>query len=47
VPDETEFFEVAVLPFADVLRLVQTSEIRDGMTIIAVLHAALLRHQSR
>jgi ADP-ribose pyrophosphatase len=45
VPDETEFFEVAIFPFAEVLRQVLASEIRDGMTIIAVLYAALLREQ--
>ena len=28
-PDATEFFERAVLPFAEVLALVQASEIRD------------------
>lgn len=43
IPDETEFLEVAVLPFADVLRQVLSSEIRDSMTVIAVLHAARLR----
>jgi ADP-ribose pyrophosphatase len=42
-PDETEFFEQAALPFAEVLDLVVRGEIRDGMTIIAVLHAARLR----
>jgi ADP-ribose pyrophosphatase len=42
-PDETEFLEIAPLPFADVLDLVLRSEIRDGMTVIAVLHAARLR----
>ena len=42
-PDETEFFERAVLPFDEVQRMVATSEIRDGMTVIAVLHAARLR----
>jgi ADP-ribose pyrophosphatase len=42
-PDETEFLEIAALPFADVLDLVLRSEIRDGMTVIAVLHAARLR----
>ncbi len=45
IPDETEFLEVAILPFAEVLRQVLTSEIRDGMTVIAVLHAAYLRAQ--
>jgi ADP-ribose pyrophosphatase len=42
-PDDTEFLEVAVFPFAEVLRMVQSSEIRDGMTVIAVLQAALER----
>jgi ADP-ribose diphosphatase len=42
-PDETEFFERAVMPFDEVLQLVNTSEIRDSMTVIAVLHAARLR----
>lgn len=42
-PDDTEFFERAVLPFAEVLELVKASEIRDSMTVIAVLRAALLR----
>jgi ADP-ribose pyrophosphatase len=42
-PDETEFFEVAALPFAEVVELVLKSEIRDSMTVIAVLHAARLR----
>ncbi len=41
--DETEFFERAVLPFEEVLRMVEMSEIRDSMTVIAVLHAARLR----
>jgi ADP-ribose pyrophosphatase len=42
-PDDTEFFERAVLPFDEVLRMVTASEIRDSMTVIAVLHAARLR----
>ena len=42
-PDDTEFFERAVLPFDEVLRMVETCEIRDSMTVIAVLHAARLR----
>jgi hypothetical protein len=42
-PDDTEFIEVATFHFDDVLRMVRDSEIRDGMTVIAVLHAALLR----
>jgi ADP-ribose pyrophosphatase len=42
-PDDTEFLEVAALPFDEVLELVLASEIRDAMTVIAVLHAARLR----
>ncbi len=42
-PDDTEFFERAVLPFESVLQMVIDSEIRDSMTVIAVLHAARLR----
>jgi ADP-ribose pyrophosphatase len=42
-PDETEFLERAVFPFEEVLRMVETSEIRDSMTVIAVLHAARIR----
>jgi len=40
VPDETEFLEVAILPFTDVVQMVLDSEIRDSMTVIAVLHTA-------
>lgn len=43
VPDETEFLEVAVMPFAVVQDMVLRSEIRDGMTVIAVLWAAAHR----
>jgi ADP-ribose pyrophosphatase len=39
-PDDTEFLEIGVLPFKDVLQMVLDSEIRDAMTVIAVLHAA-------
>lgn len=42
-PDDTEFFERASLPFDYVLQLVKTSEIRDAMTVIAVLLAAQAR----
>lgn len=41
-PDDTEFFERAIFPFADVVEMVKRSEVRDGMTVIAVLHAASL-----
>jgi ADP-ribose pyrophosphatase len=39
-PDETEFFEIGAFPFAEALDMVVRREIRDGMTVIAVLHAA-------
>ena len=38
-PDETEFLQVATFPFTEVLRMVRQGEIRDSMTIIAVLFA--------
>jgi ADP-ribose pyrophosphatase len=47
MPDDTEFFEHAVMPFDEVLQLVNDSEIRDSMTVIAVLHAAQLRQTGR
>jgi ADP-ribose pyrophosphatase len=43
-PDDTEFFEIQVFPFQAVVNMVRNNEIRDGMTVTAVLHAALLRH---
>jgi len=43
VPDDTELLEIAALPFDEVLDLVNRSEIRDSMTVIAVLQAARLR----
>ena len=43
MPDETEFLEIAVFPFREVLQMVLASDIRDSMTVIAVLHAAQLR----
>jgi ADP-ribose pyrophosphatase len=42
-PDDTEEIEQGVFPFAQVLEMVNASEIRDAMTVIAVLHAARLR----
>ncbi|MCL4862929.1 MAG: NUDIX hydrolase [Caldilineaceae bacterium] len=45
MPDETEFLEVGLFPFEQVLRMVIDSEIRDSMTVIAVLHAARQRQQ--
>lgn len=43
IPDETEFLEVAIFPFEQVLKMVLDNEIRDSMTVITVLHAARLR----
>jgi len=42
-PDETEFIEVRPVPFQTALRMVETGEIKDSMTVIAVLHAARRR----
>ena len=41
--DDTEFIEIRPFPFEEALRMVLRGEITDGMTIIAVLHAARLR----
>jgi ADP-ribose pyrophosphatase len=41
--DPTEFIEVRVFPFPEVLHMVETAEIKDAMTVIAVLHAARRR----
>jgi ADP-ribose pyrophosphatase len=40
IPDETEFLEVDIFPFDQVLQMVLQSEIRDSMTMLAVLYAA-------
>lgn len=42
-PDETEFLEIATFRFDDALDMVNRSEIRDSMSVIAILHAARLR----
>jgi ADP-ribose pyrophosphatase len=42
-PDETEFIEVRPVPFGEAIRMVETGEIKDSMTVIAVLHAARQR----
>jgi len=42
-PDRTEFIERRPFPFAEVLEMVARGEIKDSMTVIAVLHAARLR----
>ena len=39
-PDHTEFFEIEAFPFDRVLQMAVDSEIRDSMTVIAILHAA-------
>jgi len=43
--DPTEFIEVQTFPFDEVLRMVERDEIKDSMTIVAVLHAARRRHR--
>jgi ADP-ribose pyrophosphatase len=40
IPDETEFLEIETFKLEHVLQMVLESEIRDSMTILAVLHAA-------
>ena len=42
-PDDTEFIEVRPFSFDEVLAMVLRSEIVDGMTVVAVLHAARRR----
>ena len=42
-PDDTEFIEVRAFAFDEVVRMVERSEIVDGMTALAVLHAAWRR----
>ena len=42
-PDHTEFIEPRAFPFAQVLAMVERGEIKDAMTIVAVLHAARRR----
>ena len=42
-PDETEFIEVQPVPFRAAIHMVETGEIKDSMTVIAVLHAARQR----
>jgi ADP-ribose pyrophosphatase len=41
--DDTEFIEVRAFDFDEVVRMVEASEIRDAMTVVAVLHAARRR----
>lgn len=40
----TNFLEVAIFPFEQMLQMVLDNEIRDSMTVITVLHAARLRN---
>jgi ADP-ribose pyrophosphatase len=44
IPDETEFLEVGIFPFAQVLQMTIDSEIRDSMSVIAILHAARMQN---
>jgi len=41
--DETEFIEIRAFPFDEAVRMVETSEIRDSMSVLAILHAARRR----
>jgi ADP-ribose pyrophosphatase len=43
LPDPTEFIERRVFPFDEALAMVERGEIKDSMTIVAVLRAARLR----
>jgi ADP-ribose pyrophosphatase len=43
--DPTEFIEVRTFPFDEVVRMVERDEIKDSMTIVAVLHAARRRRR--
>ena len=45
VPDNTEFLEIATFSFDQVLQMVLNTEIRDSMTVTAVLLAARQRSQ--
>ncbi len=38
-PDPTEFIQIAVVPFSDVVAMVLSGEIMDAMTVVAVLLA--------
>ena len=42
-PDHTEFIERRAFPFAEVVAMVERGEIKDSMTIVAVLRAARAR----
>lgn len=42
-PEGTEILEVRRVPFAAALRMVQAGEITDSLSVMAILHYALLR----
>src|SRR5215813_13501575 len=44
-PDATEFIERHAFPFDEVVAMVERGEIKDSMTVIAVLHAARQRRR--
>ena len=44
-PDHTEFIERRAFPFDEALRMVERGEIKDSMSVIAVLHAARRRRR--
>jgi len=44
-PDHTEFIERHAFPFDEVVAMVERGEIKDSMTVIAVLHAARQRQR--
>jgi len=46
-PDDTEFLEVGVFPFAEAMEMVRSSEIRDALSVIAILHAATRMFEQR
>ncbi len=43
--DDTEFLETGVFRFDAVLEMVRQSEMRDAMSVIAIMHAAAWRNQ--
>lgn len=40
LPDQTEFFEIGTFSFDQAVQMTIDSEIRDSMSVIAILHAA-------
>lgn len=41
-PDDTEVLQIKKIPFIECVRMVETGEIVDGLTVIAILRAARL-----